>query len=1062
MRLWRTQPEEMATASARLEQVVAELVSAHRGARPVVGGQGDGFLVVFAHASDAVACALQLQLEPLAPIRLRIAVHTGQAQLRDEANYTGPTISRTRCLHDLAHGGQTLLSGATEQLVADWLPAGAWLTDLGAFQLPDLPRPERLVQLGHPRLSIKFPPLRAAKSVGVQNLPVHLTNLVGRSRQLTQVRKLLMDNRLVTLTGAGGVGKTRLGAEIAARVATEFRDGSWYVDLAAVTHAALVPIAVARALGLPDRPGTAMMDTMVQFVADRPMLIVLDNCEHLLASAASLAVDLLGASSTLKLLATSREPLSVPGEVTFLVPPLTLADEAVDLFADRASRVRPDFAVTKDNAAAVTEICRRLDCLPLAIELAAARVRALSPDEIVGSLDDCFRLLTGGARTARRRQQTLRASVDWSYALLAEDERILLRRLSVFLGWFDLDGAQAIAGGAQSDGYETLDRLVLLVDKSLVVAENTSGPTRYRLLETVRQYAWDKLVHAGKAEEVRNRHRDYYTSLASALLDAPAGNDYEKGLERACDQIDNLRAAFGWSLETGEIGRALELAGSLEPLWRSRGRIQEGLAWLEAGLAENDAQNVTPEVRVQAFAGRAALLAWAGVAVGVEEADEALTSARCLDDQGLLVRALIARGCASLYDAEAAGPYFAEAVDLAREVGDGWLLSQALGGRSRPAVVAGDLATTVTTAANALDVAEATGDRFVARQCRIVEGVALALQGDLAAGLAQFEAVREEATAANDAMFRVYSLATEALTRALQGDAVGAMTAADAALECCAELGEFHEGVAYAAVAVAHLAAGDARAAWRACEAAREHTGLGPLANGNYMWAALGPLGCGDLAAARRWADEVVQATMGSFLVAALSCRSRVAIAQHDLGQAERDAYQALEIASGHRSPFAVPEALECLADLACDVGRHREGARFLGAAAAARRRMGTTRFKLLDESYESTARTLREALANNDFDIAWAEGEALSTEEVIAYAQRGRGERTRATTGWASLTPTELQVVQLVSKGLANKDIAARLFVSQRTVQTHLRHVYAKLGLSSRVQLAQEAARRA
>ena len=426
-----------------------------------------------------------------------------------------------------------------------------------------------------------------------QNLPVQLTSFVGRVAQITEIRDLLADNRLVTLTGAGGAGKTRLAIQIAAGIAAEFRDGVSYVDLAPITHAVVVPVAVARALGLPDQPGRSTIETLVRFVGDRQMLMVLDNCEHLLDAIASLAAELLAACPGLRLLATSREPASVPGEVTFLVPSLSLADEALELFADRARRVRPDFTVTEDNAATVTEICRRLDGMPLAIELAAARVRALSLDEIVGSLHDRFRLLTGGARTAVRRQQTLRASVDWSHALLTEPERILFRRLAVFLGGFDLDAAQAVAGDAEVERYQILDQLALLVDKSLVVAENTSGRTRYRFLETVRQYAQEKLGESGEAEAVRSRHRDHYTSMA-ALLDAPARTDYHQRVEQADEEMDNLRSAFGWSIETGDIGRALELASSLQPLWLSRGRIQEGLAWFDAVLADGERKSRRP------------------------------------------------------------------------------------------------------------------------------------------------------------------------------------------------------------------------------------------------------------------------------------------------------------------------------------------------------------------------------------------------------------------------------------------------------------------------------------
>ncbi len=586
-RLWQTQPDEMTTAVARLDTALADLLAAHGGVRPVEQGEGDSFVAAFARASDAVACALNLQRAPLAPLRLRIGVHTGQVQLRDEGNYIGPTINRTARLRDLAHGGQTVLSGSTEQLVADWLPDDAWLTDLGSHELRDLPRPERVTQLCHPDLRNEFPPLRVAKSVDNHSLPAQLTSFVGRVPQIAEIRALLTDNRIVTLTGAGGAGKTRLAIQTAADVASEYRDGVSYVDLAPVTHEAVVPVAVARALGLPDQPGRSTMESLAKFVGDRQTLMVLDNCEHLLDATASLAAELLAACPALQIVATSRESTGVPGEVTFQVPSLALADEAIELFVDRARRVRPEFTIASDNASTVTEICKRLDGMPLAIELAAARVRALSLEEIVGGLHDRFRLLTGGARTAVRRQQTLRASVDWSHALLTETERILFRRLAVFLGGFDLDAAQAVAGDAEVERYQILDQLALLVDKSLVTAENASGRTRYRLLETVRQYAQEKLGESGEAEAVRTRHRDHYTSMA-ALLDAP-GSEFGQRVEQADHEMDNLRNAFGWSIETGDIAGALGLASSLQPLWLSLGRILEGLAWFDAAFPTTQA-----------------------------------------------------------------------------------------------------------------------------------------------------------------------------------------------------------------------------------------------------------------------------------------------------------------------------------------------------------------------------------------------------------------------------------------------------------------------------------------
>ncbi len=317
------------------------------------------------------------------------------------------------------------------------------------------------------------------------------------------MRDLLSQNRLVTLTGAGGVGKTRLAIQIAAQLSGEFGDGVWYVDLAPITDPELVPVTAARAFGLPDQPGRSTTETLTRFIGDRHMLVVLDNCEHLLDASAALVMALLEACSGLTLLTTSREPIGVAGEVSWRVPSLPLADEAVELFTDRARRARADFEISDDNIETVSEICRRLDGVPLAIELAAARVRALSLSEILDSLHDRFRLLTGGARTAVRRQQTLRASVDWSHALLTEPERVLFHRLAAFLGGFDLDAAQTVAGGGDVQRYQVLDQLTLLVDKSLVVADDSRGRTRYRLLETVRQYAQEKLGESGEADAVR-------------------------------------------------------------------------------------------------------------------------------------------------------------------------------------------------------------------------------------------------------------------------------------------------------------------------------------------------------------------------------------------------------------------------------------------------------------------------------------------------------------------------------------------------------------------------------
>jgi len=1002
-RLWQTQPEEMTAAVARLDRTVSDVIAAHDGVRPVEQGEGDSFVVAFARAADAVECALELQWAPLAPIRLRIGVHTGDVQLRDEGNYIGPTINRTARLRDLAHGGQTVLSGATEDMVVDSLPADAWLTDLGTHPLRDLPRPERVVQLCHPDLRNEFPPLRTASTVVSHNLPVQLTSFVGRGAQMTDLEKLLVDNRLVTLTGAGGAGKTRLAVEIAARIAAEFGDGVRYVDLAPITHPAVVAVAVARALGLPDQPGRSTMDTLLRFVRDRQMLVVLDNCEHLLDASAELVMALLGAAPGLTMLATSREPIGVAGEVSWRVPSLSVPDEAIELFVDRARRARPDFAVDDDNAPAVGEICRRLDGMPLAIELAAARVRALSVAEILEGLHDRFRLLTGGARTAVRRQQTLRASVDWSHALLTEPERVLLRRLAVFLGGFDLDAAQAVGGSGAVERYQVLDQLTLLVDKSLVVAENTEGRMRYRLLETVRQYALEKLGESGEADAVRARHRDYYTTLA-AQRDAPADRDYEQLIERAETEIDNLRAAFGWSREHSDVELALALASSLQPLWQARGRLREGLVWFDAALADLDAQHaeVAAGVRARALADRAMLAVWVGDADSLAQAQQALSIAREVDDPALLARALTACGliAAPLVGAELARPYFAEAIGLARALDDRWRLSQILAYQATAAINAGDPIAARAAAEEGRDLAEAIGNRYLSRLCRWCLGAAQLYQGDLGGAAAQFGALVAEAKAAHDDSFRVDSLAYQGVVLAYQGDAAAAQAAADAAIEAAAELGGIWAGGGYVVLAFAALAAGDTATLRDATEAGPHLGALPQMAAMQRALSAQAALLGGDLVAARRWADDAVTTPTGWYLAWALTSRARVAIAQGEQEQGERDAHDALACAADVEAYLHIPDILECLAALAGDAGSHREAARLFGTAHGIRQRMGAVRFKVWDAGYEASVAALRDAMGEKDFDSAWAEGAAMSTEEAIAYAQRGRGERKRPASG--------------------------------------------------------------
>ncbi|OBH19821.1 LuxR family transcriptional regulator [Mycobacterium sp. E3247] len=1058
-RLWETQSDSMTAALEQLNQTVNDLVAAHGGVRPVEQGEGDSFVVAFARPSDAVACALQIQLAVPPPIRIRIGLHTGEVQLRDAGNYAGPTINRTARLRDLAHGGQTVLSGATEPLVLDRLPPDAWLTDLGVHPLRDLPRPERVVQLNHPGLTNDFPPLRGANDVANSHLPTQLTSFVGRGAQISDIGHILRDYRFVTLTGAGGVGKTRLAVQVAERVAEAFPGGAWFVDLAPVTNPLVVPVTLARTLGLADQPGRSTMETVSKFVRDRKMLLLLDNCEHLLDASAALVVALLDAGPDVTVLATSREPVGVAGELTWRVPSLSVDGEALELFVDRARRSRPDFQRTEDNSSTIAEICRRLDGMPLAIELAAARTRTLSLTQIVDSLHHNFRLLAGGARNAVRRQQTLRASIDWSHAMLTEPERILFRRLAVFMGGFDLDAAHAVGADAGVEHFQLIDLLGLLVDKSLIVTEEVDGMMRYRLLETVRQYGLEKLAESGEAEAVRIRHRDHYTAAAVTLA-AQMRGDGTPLVPWAELEMANLRAAHAWSCDAGEFEPALQLVSALQRLWVTRARFREGVAGFEAVFSDERYRDadVAPEIWARAVADAGLLAVWYSVPATLERAKEALDAAREVGDYALIVHVLLTCAVLTMNDASVAGPYFVEAGELARATGDRAALYHVRAYQCFVGNVSGDPIASQAAGEESRALADELGDTFMSRYSRVFLTGALSMQGKLAEALRVSRALVEEARAAQDLPMEAFGLMTLAQTLTFTGEGDAGRAAAQAALEIGAVMGGFHEDTAYLALANAELATGNTAAAKEACDAAWRHTSpLKEMFVRSLMPMTEATMGCGDLLAARRWADDAVAAVPGGHQALALRARAGVAKSQGEPQQAERDLHAALEIAERTGEYLHLPDTLESLAALAAD---GECAARLFGAAEAMRRRHGEVRFKAFQADYDASVATVREALDIKAFETAWAEGAALSTAEAISYAQRGRGARGRPANGWESLTPTELDVVRLVGEGLPNKDIAARLFVSPRTVQSHLTHVYTKLAVSSRVQLAQEAAR--
>lgn len=895
--------------------------------------------------------------------------------------------------------------------------------------------------------------------MNLESKSFYITSFIGRSRQIHELRELLATCRLVTVNGPGGVGKTRLAIEISSML--EYPDGTWIVDLASVTDPTVVPTIAAHALGLMDHPNRTMVNTLSRFIGERRMLMVLDNCEHLVSACRALVVSLLTVCPGLTVLATSRESLGVAGEIVWYLPSLPVADEAIELFVERARLVQPTFEVTDQNLRTISEICHRLDGIPLAIELAAARVRSLSVTQIADSLDDRFRLLTGGL-TAMPRQQTLRGSMDWSHNLLSESEQIMFRRLAVFPGTFDLAAVVAVAGDG-CEPFVVLDQLTMLVDKSLVAVEKLQRQARYYLLESVREYAREKLVESGEIG-LRKRHADYYTQLA-ASLDMSAGNGGPLFVEVAESEMENFRAAFMWSRDKGRISAALTLASLLQPVWLGRGRQHEGLAWLDSILrAEYDIQSeIAPGVWARALADRvllSTLLASSAVSVPtvLSQAQQALALAREVGDPAVLTRALVACGWCSGYDPSTAQEYFGEALEVARALNDRWSLNRIRYWRLAYACMAGDPTELRGASHQAFELSNAIGDRFVARQCRLWECAAYAWEGHLAEALARCCEVTVEAEDATDIVTQSLGLYLQAWLSAHK-DGPAALATADACVKSVSELGEVFEDCAYSAVVYAALAAGniDAVEVYKLSLPNLVPERQLPI---HHVIAAQLALVQGDVATAQQLADQAASSTSGWHLMAALQTRARIAIMQDRLGQAREDIHAAVTCGVNLQVYLGMADLLELLAYLAAEAGSHHEAVRLLGASAAQRDRTGEVRFKVWDGDHEASVAKLRDAMGSEDFDSAWVEGSAMSIDEAIAYAQRGRGKRTRPATGWASLTPAEHNVVNLVTKGMTNKEIGKKLFLSPRTVQTHLTKIYGKLNITSRVQLTQEAAR--
>jgi predicted ATPase/class 3 adenylate cyclase len=654
-----------------------------------VSTHGDAFFVAFRSPAMAVRAAAAAQRglashdwPPGPPVRVRMGVHTGEGTLGGD-DYVGIDVHRAARIADAAHGGQVILSDATRGLVQRALPAGASLRDLGVHRLRGLAEPERLHQLVVEGLESDFPPPRTLDA-RPNNLPLQLTSFVGREEEIAEVERLLGRTRLLTLTGPGGSGKSRLAVRVAADLLSQYQDGSCFVDLSPVNDPALVPAAVAKALGVSEAAGRPILDEIKDHLRHRELLQVVDNFEQV-AEAGPVIEQLLTTAPKLRTMVTSRVVLSIRGEQEYAVPPLQIPDpnrlpsdlsalsavEAVRLFTERAVAASPRFALTEQNAPVVAEITARLDGLPLAIELAATRTKVLTPEQILARLKRRLSLLTSGSRSLPERQRTLRAAIAWSYDLLDPVERRLFARLSVFTGGWTFESAEAVCDPEEL-GLDALDGLTSLVDKSLILRTEPPGrPSRFSMLETIREFGQEQLEAGGDRELLLRRHAEHFLRLAVEAEPHLTGEDQGAWLDRCDQEHANLRAALRWAIEAGEAGRAQAAAGALWRFWQQRGHLTEGRRWLGEVLAMPSGQARTA-ARAKALAGAGGIAWWSNREASRALYDEALAIERELGDPARLAEALYnqAFAVAAEHDLESAARLLDESLELFRQVGD--------------------------------------------------------------------------------------------------------------------------------------------------------------------------------------------------------------------------------------------------------------------------------------------------------------------------------------------------------------------------------------------------------